>query len=101
MSGFRWPAADKVPRFPREKTSGTQGKSDKTIYTTSNNQSLRSAGDNNRKSKDSKRFCSNTVSSDKRVIEGPNPRDHIALCTFDPFLVEVQMNDGYIHATHA
>ena len=38
MSGFRWPAADKVPRFPREKTSGTQGKSDKTIYTTSNNQ---------------------------------------------------------------
>ena len=53
MSGFRWPAADKVPRFPREKTSGTQGKSDKTIYTTSNNQSLRSAGDNNRKSKDS------------------------------------------------
>ena len=52
MSGFRWPAADKVPRFPREKTSGTQGKSDKTIYTTSNNQSLRSAGDNNRKSKE-------------------------------------------------
>ena len=52
MSGFRWSAADKVPRFPREKTSGTQGKSDKTIYTTSNNQSLRSAGDNNRKSKE-------------------------------------------------
>ena len=55
MSGFRWPAADKVPRFPREKTSGTQGKSDKTIYTTSNNQSLRSAGDNNRKSKEGRR----------------------------------------------
>ena len=39
MSGFRWPAADEAPRFPRVKTSGTQGKSDKTIYTTSNNQS--------------------------------------------------------------
>ena len=98
MSGFRWPAADEAPLFPRVKTSGTQGKSDKTIYTTSNNQRLRSAGDNNRKSK---RFCSNAVSSDKRVIEGPNARDHIALCAFHPLLVEVQMNVGYIHATHA
>ena len=49
----------------------------------------------------SKRFCSNAVSSDERVIEGPNARDHIALCAFNSFLVEVQMNVGYIHATHA
>jgi len=98
MSGFRRPAADEAPRCPREKTSGTQGKSDKTIYTTSNKQRLRSAGDNDRKSK---RFCSIAVSSDKRVIEGPNARNHITLCAFHSFLVEVQMNVSYIHATHA
>ena len=27
-------------------------------------------------------------------------RDQIALCTFNSFLVEVQTNAGYIHATH-
>ena len=38
-----------------------------------------------------------------RVIEGPNTRDQIVLCAFHSFLVEVQMNAGYIHvhAKHA
>ena len=36
-----------------------------------------------------------------RVIEGPNVHDQIALCAFYSFLVEVQMNAGYIHAMHA
>jgi len=36
-----------------------------------------------------------------RIIEGSNARDQIALCAFQTFLVEVQTNAGYIHATHA
>ena len=36
-----------------------------------------------------------------QVIEGPNARDQIAFCAFHSFLVEVQMNAGYIHAMHA
>ena len=34
-----------------------------------------------------------------RVIEGPNASDQIVFCAFHPFLVEVQMNAGYIHNT--
>ena len=36
-----------------------------------------------------------------RVIGGPNARNQIAFCAFHSFLVEVQMNAGYIQATHA
>ena len=39
-----------------------------------------------------------------RVIESPNASDQIAFCafhSFHSFLVEVQMNAGYIHVTHA
>ena len=36
-----------------------------------------------------------------RVIEGPNVHDQILFCTFHTFVVEVQTNAGYIHATHA
>ena len=35
------------------------------------------------------------------VIEGPNARDQSAFFAFHTFLVEVQTNVGYIHATHA
>ena len=35
------------------------------------------------------------------VIEGPNARDQSAFCVFHTFLWEVQINAGYIHATHA
>ena len=35
-----------------------------------------------------------------QVIEGPNARD-LAFCVFHSFLVEVQTNAGYTHATHA
>ena len=34
-------------------------------------------------------------------MEGPNTRDQIAFCAFHSFLVKVQTNAGYIHATHA
>jgi len=37
------------------------------------------------------------ISSDK----GANASDQIAFCAFHSFLVEVQTNAGYIHATHA
>ena len=36
-----------------------------------------------------------------RVIESPNARDQSAFCAFYTFLVEVQTNADYIHATHA
>ena len=36
-----------------------------------------------------------------RGIEGGDARDQIAFCAFHSFLVEVQTNAGYIHATHA
>ena len=35
-----------------------------------------------------------------RVIEGPNTRDQIVLCAFHSFLVEVQVNAGYIHVQY-
>ena len=35
------------------------------------------------------------------VIECPNISNQIALCAFHSFLVEVQINAGYIHAMHA
>ena len=72
---------------------------------TSNNQRLRSAGDNDRRSK---RFCSIAVLCVSftwqivktrvirlRVIEGPNARDQIAFCAFHSFLVEVQTDAGW------
>ena len=72
---------------------------------------LRSAGDNDRRSK---RFCSIAVICVSftwqivktrvirlRMIKGPNARDQIGFCTFHSFLVEVQSNAGYIHRTHA
>ena len=37
------------------------------------------------------------ISSDK----GANASNQIAFCAFHSFLVEVQTNPGYIHATHA
>ena len=68
-------------------------------------------GDNDRRSK---RFCSKTVLCvsfiwqmvkirviRSRGVEGWNARDQIALCVSHSFLVEVQMNAGYMHATHA
>ena len=36
-----------------------------------------------------------------QVKEGSNVRDQIAFCALLSILVEVQMNAGYIHATHA
>ena len=33
-------------------------------------------------------------------VEGRDMHDQIAFCAFHSFLVEVQMNAGYIHATH-
>ena len=77
------------------------------LLITSNNQRLRNAGDNARRLK---RFCSNAFHVRQmvktrvirlRVIEGSNTRNQIALCAFHSFLVEVQTNAGYIHATHA
>ena len=78
---------------------------------TSNKQRLRSAGNNDRRSK---RFCSNAVLCvgftwqivKTHVIrlggvEGWNVRDQIASCALHTFLVEVQTNAGYIHAMHA
>ena len=77
----------------------------------SGNQRLQSVGNNDRRAK---RFCSNAMLCISftwqmvktrviriQVIEGPNVHDQIALCAFYSFLVEVQMNAGYIHATHA
>ena len=71
---------------------------------TGNNQRLRNAGNNDRKSK---RFCSNAVLCvsfklqmvKKRVIrlrvfEGPNACDQITFYTFHSFLVEVQTKAG-------
>ena len=38
------------------------------------------------------------ITSDRRA---KNASDQIAFCAFHSFLVEVQMNTGYMHATHA
>ena len=77
---------------------------------TRNNRRLRSAGDNNRRSKC---FCSSALLCVsftwqmvktrviRWVVEGPNARDQSAFCAFHTFLMEVQTNAGYIHATHA
>ena len=67
--------------------------------------------DNDRRSK---RFCSKTVFCvsfiwqmvkirviKSRGVEGWNARDQIAFGAFNSFLVEVQTNAGYMHATHA
>ena len=75
------------------------------------NQRLRSAGDNDQRSK---RFGSNDVLCASftrqtvktrmirlQVIEGPDALDQIAFCAFHSFLVEVQTHAGYMHATHA
>ena len=80
-------------------------------HQTSYNQRLKIAGDNDRRSK---RFCSSAVLCVRftwqvvrtrvirlRVTEDPNARDQSAFCAFRTFLVEVQTNAGYIHATHA
>ena len=77
----------------------------------SNNQWLRSAGDKGRRSRC---FCSDAVLRvgftwqmvkthvmRLRGVEGWNGRDKIASCALHSFLVEVQTNAGYIHATHA
>ena len=73
-------------------------------YITSNNQRLRSAGDNDRMSNaevSRDRYGSQKTSDLTSYRLGPNARDQIAFCTFHSFLVEVQINAGYIHATHA
>ena len=76
------------------------------------NQRLQSAGDNNQRSKC---FCSDAVlCTSFTMVDGQNMRDQItsdrraknasdqiAFCAFHSFLVEVQMNTGYMHATHA
>ena len=36
-----------------------------------------------------------------RQVEGRDASDQIAFCEFHSFLVEVQMNAGYIRVTHA
>ena len=79
--------------------------------TTGNDQMLGRQRDNDRRSK---RFCSNTVLCVSftrqmvkirvirlRGVEGRNARDQITFCAFHSFLVEVQTNAGYMHATHA
>ena len=81
------------------------------MNTTRNNQRLRSAGDNDQKSK---RFCSSAVlclsftwemvktrKIRLGVIESANARDQSAFCAFHTLLVDVQTNAGHIHATHA
>ena len=81
-----------------------------TCYT-SNNQRLGSTGDNDQTSK---RFCSIPVlcvSSTSQIVkthvitlrgvEGRDARDQISFCAFHSFIVEVQTNAGYVHATHA
>ena len=47
------------------------------------------------------RGAQNTRDQITSDIEGLNARDHIALCAFHSFLVEVQTNAAYIYATHA
>jgi len=83
---------------------------------TGNNQRIRSADDNDRRSKcfllqhcalrkfhvtDSENMCDQIFVIRFRVIEGPNVHDQIAFCAFHSFLVEVQTNSDYIHVTHA
>ena len=83
---------------------------------TSNNQRLRSANDNDRRSKHFLLQCSalhkfHMTDSQNvhdqicvirfRVIEGPNAHDQIAFCAFHSFLVEVQTNAGYVHVMHS
>ena len=68
------------------------------VIISSNNQRLRSAGDNDRRSK---RFCSSAVLCVRftrqmvkarvisvRAIESPNTRDQITFCAFPSFLVK-------------
>ena len=75
------------------------------------NQRLRSAGDNDGKSK---HFCSSAVLCviftrqmvktcviSLRVIDSPNARDQSMFSVFHTFSVEDQTIAGYIHATQA
>ena len=76
------------------------------LIITSNNQTLQSANDKDRRS-NAVIFASFTRQMVKtrvirfRGVEGPNACNQIAFCAFHSFLVEVQTNAGYIHVTHA
>ena len=86
----------------------------KITINTSNNQRLRSAGDNDRKVKTLllqrcalRKFhvtdgqnTRDTITSDRRSRRA-YARDRIAFCAFHSFLVEVQTHTGYIHTTNA
>ena len=64
----------------------------------SNNQRLESAGDNDRRSK---HFCSITmlcVSFSWQIVKARVIK--IAFSAFHSFLMEVQTNAGYLHATY-
>ena len=70
---------------------------------TSTNQRLQSADNNDQRSKRCALRNFPMTDGQTRVvrwymIEGPNARD--SNCAFHSFLVEVQTNAGYIHATH-
>ena len=73
-------------------------------YITSNNKRLRSAEDNDRMSNASvsrDRYYSQNMSEQITSYKlGPNAPDQMAFSAFHSFLVEVQMNAGYIHVTH-
>ena len=84
----------------------------KITINTSNNQRLRSAGDNDRKVKTlllqrcaSRKFHvtdgQNTRNTSDRRSRRAYARDRIAFCAFHSFLVEVQTHTGYIHTTNA
>jgi len=92
--------------------NGLTGKNHWEIHLTSNNQRLGSAGDNDRSSNG---FCSSAVfcvrfrwqmvktRGGTMVYEALKVQTPLikVFCAFLSFLVEVQMNAGYKHATHA
>ena len=73
-----------------------------------NNQTLRSAGNNDEKTLLLQRCAlpkfhvmdGPNTRNRFRVKEEPNASDVIAFCELHSFLVEVQTNAGYIHAMH-
>ena len=70
---------------------------------TSNNQRLWSAGDNDLRSNTfapTQRQMVKTHVIRLRGVEGQNPRHQTAFCALHSFLVEVQTKAGYINATH-
>ena len=78
----------------------------KTNSKTSNNQRLRSAGNNDRRSKPLSALVKTHLLQRRAlrkfyVTDGQNTRDQSAFCRFHASSVEVQTNAGYIHATHA